>query len=236
MKVLLIQDVDNLGYAGDVKKVANGFGRNYLLPQSLAVLATPGALKQAETIRKAAEKRRAQEKEDAQAIANQLEGLSLLFERRAGETGKLYGSVTSGDIAQEIEAKTGIALDKRKVALPEPIRNLGEQEVTIKLMIDVATTIKVETLPSGGILERERLTQAEEVQLEAEALGVEVEELEMEIAAAEASEVEASTETQETEASAGEEEEDSTLKEAADDLSTEPEAEGETEGDIDEDA
>ena len=161
MKVLLLQDVDNLGYAGDVKNVANGFGRNYLIPQQLAVLATQGALKQAETIRKAAEMRRAQAKTDAEAIANQVGGLRLLFERRAGETGKLYGSVTSGDIADEILAKTGIEIDKRKVALPEPIRNLGEQEVTIKLMIDVSTTINVEVLPLGGVLERERLAEAE---------------------------------------------------------------------------
>ncbi len=169
MKVLLLQDVENLGYAGDVKRVANGYGRNYLLPQNLAVLATPGALKQAETIRKAAESHRARETEDAQAIANQLVDLELLFERRAGETGRLYGSVTSADIAEAIEAKTGITIDKRKVALPEPIRNLGQQEVTIKLMMDVSTTVKAEVLPLGGILERERLAEAEEEQLEAEA-------------------------------------------------------------------
>lgn len=169
MKVLLIQDVDNLGYAGDVKKVADGFGRNYLIPRSMAVLATPGALKQAETIRKAAEKRRAHEMADAQAMANQLAGLELFYERRAGETGKLYGSVTSTDIADGIKAKSGLEIDKRKVALPEPIRQLGEQEVTIKLMIDVATTIKVHVLPEGGILERERLSKAEEEKLLAEA-------------------------------------------------------------------
>jgi len=173
MKVLLIEDVDNLGYAGDVKKVANGYGRNYLLPQNLAVLATPGALKQADTIRNAADKLRAQEKEDAEVIVNQLVGLELLFERRAGETGKLYGSVTSGDIVEAIDAKTGIAIDKRKVVLPEPIRTLGEQEVTIKLMIDVQTSVKVEVLPQGGILERSRLGEAEM----AEALGDAVEEV-----------------------------------------------------------
>jgi large subunit ribosomal protein L9 len=166
MKVLLIQDVDNLGYAGDVKKVANGYGRNYLLPQNMAVLATPGALKQAETIRNAAEKRRAQETEDAQTIANQLQGLKLIFERRAGETGKLYGSVTSGDIAEAILEKTQIEVDRRKVSLHEPIRNLGEQEVAIKLMIDVSTQIKVEVVPLGGILERERLSEAEVAELE----------------------------------------------------------------------
>jgi len=175
MKVLLIQDVDNLGYAGEVKKVANGFGRNYLIPQNLAVVATPGALKQAETIRKAAEKHRASAMADAQAIANQLVDVELLFERRAGETGKLYGSVTSGDIAEAIEAKTGIAIDKRKVALPEPIRSLGEQTVTIKLMIDVSATIKTEVLPLGGVLERERLSEAEQAQIEAAAAPPEAE-------------------------------------------------------------
>lgn len=161
MKVLLIEDVDNLGYAGDVKNVANGYGRNYLIPQKMAVIATTGALRQSDTIRKVAEKRRAQETSDAQAIANQIAGLELVFERRAGDMGKLYGSVTSGDIAEAIEAKTSIALDKRKVALPEPIRTLTEQEVVIKLMIDVKTTVKVEVLPLGGILERSRLAEAE---------------------------------------------------------------------------
>jgi large subunit ribosomal protein L9 len=165
MKVLLIQDVDNLGYAGDVKKVADGFGRNYLLPRQMAVLATPGALKQAETIRKAAEKRRAQEKNDAQAIANQITNLELVFERRAGETGKLYGSVTSADIAEAIQAKTSLDIDKRKVALPEPIRQLGNQQVLVKLMMDVTATVQVLILPEGGILERERLTKAEAKQM-----------------------------------------------------------------------
>ena len=176
MKVLLIQDVDNLGYAGDVKKVANGYGRNYLIPQQMAVIATPGALKQAETIRKTAEKQRAQQTADAQAVANQLAGLELPFERRAGETGKLYGSVTSTDIVEAILEKTQIEVDRRKVALPEPIRTLGEQEVTIKLMIDVSTTVKVVVVPEGGILEKERLEEvvveeteaAEEVVAEAE--------------------------------------------------------------------
>jgi large subunit ribosomal protein L9 len=170
MKVLLIQDVDNVGYAGDIKSVADGYGRNFLMPQKLAVLATPGALKQADTIRKAAEKRRAHEKADAEAIANQLVNLELAFERRAGETGKLYGSVTSADIVEAIKAKTGLEIDKRKVTLHEPVRLLGSQDVTIRLMIDVATTIKVTVLPEGGILERERLAQAETETSEAQAV------------------------------------------------------------------
>ena len=159
MKVLLIQDVDNLGYAGDVKNVADGYGRNFLIPHRMAVLATPGALKQAETIRKAAEKHRAQQMEDAQAMANQLANLELVFERRAGETGKLYGSVTSTDIVEAIQARTEIDVDKRKVALPEPIRMLGQQEVSIKLMIDVTATLKVTVLPEGGVLEKEHLEE-----------------------------------------------------------------------------
>ncbi len=156
MKVLLIEDVDNLGYAGDIKKVADGFARNFLMPQRLAILATDGALKQASTIRNAAEKKRAREKNDAQAIANQLGKLSLTFERRSGETGKLYGSVTSGDIVQAIQKKSEILIDKRKVVLHEPIRQLGRHEITIKVMVDVGTKLNVEVLPEGGIADRER--------------------------------------------------------------------------------
>lgn len=172
MEVLLIEDVDNLGYAGDVKRVAPGFGRNYLIPHRLAVLATPGSLKQAETIRKAAEKRRAQQMEDAKAIANQLRDLTLLFERRAGETGKLYGSVTSTDIAEAIYDRTGIEIDRRKIALAEPLRQLGEHTVTVKIVIDLSVDIKAEVLPEGGIMERERAaaqaTEQEEKRLAAE--------------------------------------------------------------------
>jgi large subunit ribosomal protein L9 len=213
MNVLLIQDVDNLGYAGDVKEVANGYGRNYLIPQKMAVLATPGALKQAETIRKAAEKRRAQETADAQSVAGQLAGLELAFERRAGETGKLYGSVTSADIAEAIMAKTEIEVDRRRVALPEPIRSLGEQEVTIKLMIDVSATVKVTVLPEGGILERERLEELDEeeadvsadVSAEVSAEGeVEAEASETEEAVETAVETAAEKETDDDEAAAAE--------------------------------
>jgi large subunit ribosomal protein L9 len=221
MKILLTQDVDNLGYAGDVKEVADGYGRNYLIPQKMAILATPGALNQAETIRKAAEKRRAQEKADAEAIVNQLAGLELMFERRAGETGKLYGSVTSQDIAESIQEKTGIEIDKRKVALPEPIRTLGEQEVVLKLMIDVSTSIKVEVLPLGGILERERMEGA--VDLEAEAEG-EAPEAEVEVEVEEAPAAEAEP-TAEEELSVEEETEEAPAAEEAEEASAEEEAE-----------
>lgn len=156
MQVLLIEDVDNLGYAGDVKKVANGYGRNYLIPQKMAVLATPGALKQAEIVRKAGEKRRAQELEDAKAIASQLTDTILVFERRAGEMGKLYGSVTPKDIADKILEEKEITIDKRKVALAEPIRQLGLHDVKIKIVMDLSINIQAEVLPEGGIAERAR--------------------------------------------------------------------------------
>lgn len=149
MKVLLLQDVDNLGLAGTVAEVANGYGRNYLLPQGLAVLATRNALKQAEAIRKAGELRRAQEKEDALAIANQINGAVLVFERRAGERDKLYGSVTVGDIADAINEKFGLEINKRKISLPEPIRALGEYEIAVKLMIEVTANIKVVVINEG---------------------------------------------------------------------------------------
>ena len=207
MKVLLIQDVDNLGYAGDVKKVANGYGRNYLIPQQMAVLATPGALKQAETIRKAAEKHRAQQMEDAQAMANQLASLELVFERRAGETGKLYGSVTSADIVEAIQTQTEIEVDRRKVALPGPIRMLGQQDVPIKLMIDVTATVNVTVLPEGGVLEKERLEEEDieapsaesPVEDEVEAEAPAESEVEAELAADEEVEVNETDEAEESE-------------------------------------
>lgn len=149
MKVLLLQDVDNLGLAGTVAKVANGYGRNYLLPQGLAVLATREALKQADAIRKAGEIRRAQEKEDALAIANQINGAVLVFERRAGERDKLYGSVTVGDIATAINEKFGLEIHKRKISLPEPIRTLGEYDIAVKLMIEVTAHVKVVVINEG---------------------------------------------------------------------------------------
>ncbi len=149
MKVLLLQDVDNLGLAGNVANVANGYGRNYLLPQGMAVLATRNALKQAEAIRKVGELSRAREKEDATAIANQINGAVLVFERRAGDRDKLYGSVTVGDIAMALNEKFELDINKRKISLPEPIRALGEYDIAVKLMIEVTAHVKVVVLNEG---------------------------------------------------------------------------------------
>ncbi len=143
MKVLLLRDHEKLGKAGDIKNVADGYARNYLIPRRLAVLATPGSLKQAETIRKAEEKRRAQIFAEAQAVAGQLTGTTLTFRALASETGKLYGSITSNDIAEAIEREKGIAVDKRKIELREPLRSLGTHTVPIRLATDLEPAVTV---------------------------------------------------------------------------------------------
>lgn len=172
MKVLLLQDVDNVGLAGEVANVSSGYGRNYLLPQRLATLATEGALKRAEAVRKAGEARRAQEKADAEAIAGQIGGATVVFERRAGERGQLYGSVTSSDIAQKIQEEFDIDIDRRKLVLPEPLRSLGEFDVSIRLMIEVSTQVKVVVIEEGKVYVPSTATPegtVSETQAEAEA-------------------------------------------------------------------
>ena len=143
MKVLLLRDHDKLGKAGDVKNVADGYARNYLLPRGLAVLATASALKQADTIRKSEERRRARLYAEAQAVANQLTGTTLTFHALAGETGKLYGSITANDIVEAIKREKGLDVDKRKVDLREPLRSLGTHSVPIRLATDLAPTVTV---------------------------------------------------------------------------------------------
>lgn len=142
MKVLLVQDVYKLGRAGDVKKVTDGYGRNYLIPQGLAVLATPSALKRVEAIRAEADAKRALLNQEMSSVAKVLSGLKLLFPVKAGETGKLYGSITTQMIAEAIKEKTGVAIDRRSI-VADPIRNLGVHNVTIRLTIDLTPTIKV---------------------------------------------------------------------------------------------
>ncbi len=148
MKVLLLRDHAKLGKAGTIKNVADGYARNFLIPRGLAVLATGGALKQAETIRKAEDKRQAQLFAEAQAVANQLTGTTLIFRTLAGETGKLYGSITAHDITQAIQREKGIEVDKRKVELREPLRTLGTHTVPIRLAADLAPEVTVVIEPT----------------------------------------------------------------------------------------
>ncbi len=142
MKVLLIKDVYKLGRAGDVKKVADGFGRNFLMPQGLAVLATPGALKQVEHIRAKATARRAVLNNELGAVAEQINGLVFSFSSRAGETGKLYGSVTSQMVSDALNQKLGTKIDRHQVEM-EPVRTLGEHKARIRLTVDLTPEVKV---------------------------------------------------------------------------------------------
>jgi large subunit ribosomal protein L9 len=142
MKVLLLKDVYKLGRAGDVKKVANGFGRNFLIPQGLAVLATPGALKQVDHIRSKAATLRAALNSEMAGVAEKLNDSMLTFPAKAGETGKLYGSITNQMIADAINKKLGLEIDRRHIE-GEPIRTLGEHMVSVRLTMDLNPKVKV---------------------------------------------------------------------------------------------
>jgi large subunit ribosomal protein L9 len=192
MKVLLLKDVYKLGRAGDVKRVATGYGRNYLLPQGLAVLATPGALKQVEHIRKQAEVNRAVLNKEMSGVANILSDLVLTFPAKAGETGKLYGSITSQMIADAIKEQTDVEINRRQLD-SEPIRMLGEHKVSIRLTIDLIPEITVIVHREGEAITLPGEEAAEEGEAEATA-----EELVAEIVA-EAPAVEEPEEPDETE-------------------------------------
>lgn len=142
MKVLLIQDVYKLGRAGDVKRVANGYGRNYLIPQGLAVLATPGAMKQVERIREDANKQRTILNQEMSGIAEQLAGITLTFPARASETGRLYGSINTRMIAEAVSEKAGVEIGHRQID-SQPLRMIGEHIIDIRLTVDLIPEIRV---------------------------------------------------------------------------------------------
>jgi large subunit ribosomal protein L9 len=142
MKVILKQDVDKLGKAGDVVKVAPGYGRNYLIPRKLALEATPGNIKIAEIEKVSQARKDHREKESATILAREIVKLSPTIRRKTGEGGSLYGSVTAIDIADFLNTHK-IDIDKRKIQLEEPIKTIGEFEVPIRLHRDVTVPIKV---------------------------------------------------------------------------------------------
>jgi large subunit ribosomal protein L9 len=137
-----VKDVYKLGHAGDVKKVADGYGRNFLLPQGLAVLATPGALKTIDKIQAKATIERAQLNQEMSGIAEQLSNVELQFISKAGETGKLYGSITSQMVVDELNAQLGTSFSKHQIDI-DPIRTLGEHPATIRLTVDLNPKIKI---------------------------------------------------------------------------------------------
>jgi len=148
MKILLIKDVYKLGHAGDIKRVADGYGRNFLLPQGLAVLATPGALKQAEKIREEADRQRAIINNEMTAIAEMLKDVVLAFAAKAGETGKMYGSITAQDVVNALKAKTDIEVKRHQVDM-QPLRTLGEHKADIRLTMDLVPEIKIVVYREG---------------------------------------------------------------------------------------
>ena len=152
MKVLLLKDVYKLGRAGDSKKVADGYGRNFLIPQGLAVLATAGALKQVEKIRSQAEIRRTELNTELKDLANQISGLTLVFNAKAGETGKLYGSITTQDVADAIQEKVRFEVKKQQIDM-QPIRTLGEYTVHVRLTMDLVPEVKIIVHREGEVLE-----------------------------------------------------------------------------------
>ncbi|MBV9241572.1 MAG: 50S ribosomal protein L9 [Acidobacteria bacterium] len=147
--VLLREDLDTVGGRGEVVKVKAGFARNYLLPKGLATLATKGNIKQIEQERTALLKKAAIEKATAEAQREQMESISLTFERKAGEGGTLFGSVTSMDIADALKAQ-GYEIDRRKIALRDPIKETGDYTVSVKLHREVSLPIAVSVTAEGG--------------------------------------------------------------------------------------
>jgi len=142
MEVILKEDVPSLGSRGDVVKVAEGYGRNYLLPRKLAIVATAGNKSVIEQMKAASVRRSAKEKTQAEELSKQFDGLSVSFTRKSGENDQVFGSVTSGDIAEAL-AKKSFDIDRRKIQLHEPLKTVGEFTVPIKLHKDVTTHLKV---------------------------------------------------------------------------------------------
>lgn len=143
MDVLLLKDVAGIGQAGQVKKVSDGYARNYLIPRGLATPATPGAVKQAEIVRAAAARREAKTLAEAQELAKQLSETKLVFRAKAGAGDRLFGSITSGDIAEALARNQQITVDKRKIELEAPIKELGEKQVAIKLHPQVTAYVTI---------------------------------------------------------------------------------------------
>lgn len=175
MKVLLLQDLATLGQAGEVHNVAAGYARNYLMPQGIAMPATKGMMKQAEEIREAGIRRRAKERADAQAQVAVIEKQKLLFEVKAGETGRLYGSINTADLGDRLAELTDFEIDRRKIMLEQPIRDLGMYTVSMRLMMDVYAEFTVGVVQEGeGWAEAEAYKRAQNeaeaaVQAEADA-------------------------------------------------------------------
>ncbi|HUV73018.1 MAG TPA: 50S ribosomal protein L9 [Anaerolineae bacterium] len=161
MDVILLKDVARLGQAGEVCNVAPGYARNHLIPQGLAVMATKGAVKELEQRQQAEARRQKQVEADAHGLAQELDGIALTIHAKTGEKDRLYGSITSGDIAAALEKESGISVDRRKIELEEPIRQLGIYTIPVRLLSDVSPQIRVDVVGQDEDVREEDTTTDE---------------------------------------------------------------------------
>ena len=143
MKVVFLKDVPHVAKAGEIKEVASGYGRNFLIPRELAMLASPQAISLAEAQRRVKARQQAESEAELVELARELEGKEITLEARVGAQEHLYGSITNADIAAELESSAGLVVDKRKIELAEPIRELGSYEVAVRLAKEIVPKIKV---------------------------------------------------------------------------------------------
>jgi large subunit ribosomal protein L9 len=148
MKLILTQEVSDLGTAGDVVEVKDGYGRNYLLPRGFAIRWTRGAEKQIESIKRARSAREVSDLGHAEEIKEQLEGLEVSLPAQAGSSGRLFGSVSISDIAAAVKSSGGPDIDKRRIQVATPIKSLGSHQITVKVRDDVSATVNVEVVAS----------------------------------------------------------------------------------------
>ena len=160
MEVILKEDIDKLGHRGDVVKVADGYGRNYLLPQRLAMEATVANKAVIEQMKASSVRKSAKEKIDAELLLTQISAVELEFERKVGENDHIFGSVTSSDVAHALAAK-GFTIDRRKISLSEPLKQLGEFEVPVKLHREVTARVKVVVKSDGSEPEPAKVEEEE---------------------------------------------------------------------------
>src|SRR6266540_5293164 len=147
MKILLQREVEKLGVPGDVVTVADGYARNYLVPRGMAIPATKGAVRHVESLRRAHGVRVNKARAEAQVVADRLSATPIVVTARAGEEGRLFGSITTADLAEEIAKQTGEAIDRRDIHLDEPIRSLGTHEVSVRLHPELNVTLSVQVEP-----------------------------------------------------------------------------------------
>ncbi|NLC58218.1 MAG: 50S ribosomal protein L9 [Armatimonadetes bacterium] len=168
MRVLLLHDVPGVGKAGEIANVADGYGRNYLVPRKLAMLASAGVSRNLELQQKSIQRRAERERADAESVAARVQAEPITIEANTGVGGKLYGSITSQDIAAALQEKHGLEIDRRKIELAEPIKLVGTYTVPIRFMRDVVAQVTLNVTGPGGVVPAEEAAAAPAAEAEAE--------------------------------------------------------------------